>query len=349
MSAGNDRDGRKGGRGGRKRDSGIDGDRPHPELTPLTITQADRLVRLAEAAVAERGLPMRYDGATALVPIGDDGAPVGDGTFAGLVNLARTVGGLPRQRWRDAVAAHFDQMFPPGGRPAIPEDLEAELYLRLVSASAIEPSWTDRVPEFVPGVLIAPATYAGTAVAMHFDIDRLGVPWDEMTRMGLANLRRLKDEVDLVQQPGDNGAEVAMLTGGMFTASRALVLDTVLRESLRVENPPFGCLVAMPARDMLLIHVLRDQTVVSAFGMLAGLASCFFADSPGPVSPHVYYVTGSEWQQVTDYSTGTARLQAGGRFSEALRRLDTDPRGTPHFTPAPGRQDNAGADHADDH
>ena len=66
--------------------------------------------------------------------------------------------------------------------------------------------------------------------------------------------------------------------------------------------------------------------------MLARLANCFFADSPGPLSPHVYYVTGNEWQQVTDYSTGTARLQAGGRFSEALRRLDTEPSGTPHFT-----------------
>ena len=80
---------------------------------------------------------------------------------------------------------------------------------------------------------------------MHFDIDRLGVPWAELTRMGLANLRRLEDKVELVQQPGDNGAGVGMLTGGIFTASRALVLDTVLRESLRVENPPFGCLVAM--------------------------------------------------------------------------------------------------------
>ena len=188
------------------------------------------------------------------------------------------------------------------------------------------------MPEFVPGVLTAPATYAGTAVAMHFDIDSLGVPWAELTRMGLANLRRLEDTVELVRQPGDNGAEVAMLTGGMFTASRALVLDTVLRESLRVENPRFGCLVAIPARDMLLIHVVRDQTVVNAFGMLAELANCFFADSPGPLSPHVYYVTGNEWQQVTDYSTGTARLQAGGRFSEALRRLDTEPSGTPHFT-----------------
>jgi hypothetical protein len=237
------------------------------------------------------------------------------------VNLARTVGDLPRQQWRDAVATHFDQMLPPGGRPTIPENLEDELYLRLVSASAIEPSWRDQVPEFVPGVLTAPATYAGRAVAMHFDIDSLGVPWAELSRMGLANLRRLQDQVELVREPGDNGAEVAMLTGGMFTASRALVLDTVLRESLRVENPPFGCLVGMPARDMLLIHVLRDQTVPNAFCMLARLASCFFADSPGPLSPHVYYVAENEWQQVTDYSTGIAQLRGGGRFSEALRRL----------------------------
>ena len=328
MSAGKDRNGRR----GRRRHNDSDGNRPHPELTPLTITQADRLVRLAEAAVAERGLPMRYDGSAGLVPIGADGAPVADGPFAGLVNLARTVGGLPRQQWRDAVAAHFDQMLPSGDRPMIPDDLEAELYLRLVSASAIHPGWRDRVPEFVPGVLTAPATYAGRAVAMHFDIDSLGVPRAEITRMGLANLRRLKDDVELVRDPGGDGAEVAMLTGGMFTASRALVLDTVLRESLRVENPPFGCLVAMPARDMLLIHVVRDQTVVSAFGMLTKIANCFFADSPGPLSPHVYYVTGNEWQQVTDYSTGTAQLQAGGRFSETLRRLDTAPTGTTHFT-----------------
>lgn len=331
MSARKDSDGRRSGRGGRRRQE-ADGDRPHPELTPLTLTQANRLVRLAEAAVAERGIQMQYDGTAALVSVRHDGSPVGDGPSAGLVNLARTVGGLPRQLWRDAVASHFDQMIPPGERPRIPENLEDELYLRLVSASAIEPGWRDGVPEFVPGVHAVPATYAGRAVAMHFDIDSLGVPWAGLSRMGLANLRRLEDKVELVQRPGADGAEVAMLTGGMFTASRALVLDTVLRESLRVENPPFGCLVAIPARDMLLIHLVRDQTVVSALGMVARLANCFFADSPGPLSPHVYYVTDNEWQQVTDYSAGIAQLQAGGRFSETLRRLDTEPSGTPHFT-----------------
>ncbi|RZT16742.1 hypothetical protein EV649_4275 [Kribbella sp. VKM Ac-2569] len=330
MSARKDSAGRRSGRGGSRRHNGVDADRPHPVLVPLTMPQADRLVRLAEAAVAERGFSMRYDGTGALVAIRDDDDPMDDTPSAGLANLARTVSGLPRQQWRSAVAAHFDQMLPPGERPMVPEDLENELYLRLVCAATIDPGWTDRVPEFVPGVVTAPATYTGRAVAMHFDIDSLGVPWEEITRMGLANLRRLKDNVELVQEPGGDGAQIAMLTGGMFTASRALVLDTVLRESLRVENPPFGCLVAMPSRDMLLIHVVRDQTVVSAFGMLLRLANCFFADSPGPVSPHVYYVTGNEWQQVTDYSTGTAQLQARGRFSEALRRLDTAASGLPH-------------------
>ena len=321
MSAGKDRQrGRNGCDGGRRRKD-EDGNRQHPALVPLTVTQANRLVRLAENAVAERGLPMRYDGEAALVPIEADGDPAKDGMFAGLANLARTVAGLPRQQWRSAVAAHFDQMVPEGEPPTIPDDLEGELYLRLVRASTIEPSWVERVPEFVPGVLTAPASYAGRAVAMHFDIDSLGVPWEEAARIGLANLRRLKDEVEHVVL---QGAEIAMITGGMFTASRALVLDTVLRESLRVENPRFGCLVAMPARDMLLVHVLRDQTVVNAVDVLVRLTTCFFADSPGPVSPHVYYVTGNEWQQVTDYSTGAVHLQTAGRLSEALQRLDTD-------------------------
>ncbi|WP_327635427.1 hypothetical protein OHB24_36285 [Kribbella sp. NBC_00482] len=329
MSARKDRDGRRSDRGGSRRHSNIDKDQPHLVLTPLTVPQAERLVRLAEAAVAERGFSMRYDGSGTLIAVGNDDDPVGDVPSAGLANLARTVSGLPRQQWRSAVAAHFDQMLPAGERPMVPEDLENELYLRLVCAATIERGWTDGVPEFVPGVVTAPATYTGRAVAMHFDIDSLGVPWEEITRMGLANLRRLKDDVELVRDPSGDGAEVAMLTGGMFTASRALVLDTVLRESLRVENPPFGCLVAMPARDMLLIHVMRDHTVISAFGMLLNLANCFFADSPGPVSPHVYYVTGNEWQQVTDYSTGKAQLQARGRFSEALRRLDGELTGLP--------------------
>jgi hypothetical protein len=316
-----EKDGRASGRGGRRWRRETDGSRPHPVLTPLTMTQAARLVRLAEDAVAERGLPMQYDGAGALVPVGSDGVPVRDGMVAGLANLARTVSGLPRQRWRSAVAEHFSQMTSTGEPPPIPDDLESELYLRLACASTIDPSWAERVPEFVPGVLTVPATYAGRAVAMHFDIDSLGVDREQATRMGLANLRRLRDKVEHLQY---NGAGVTSLTGSMFTASRALVLDTVLRESLQVENPPFGCLVAMPVRDMLLVHVLRDHTMVTALDMLVTIATTMFSRNPGPVSPHVYYVADHEWHQVTDHSTGEVRVQAVDQLSDAMQRLGVD-------------------------
>jgi hypothetical protein len=118
--------------------------------------------------------------------------------------------------------------------------------------------------------------------------------------------------------------EIAMLSGGMFTASRALVLDTVLRESLHVENPPFGCLVAMPARDMLFVHVMRDPTVIQAFMAMVRLATCFYSESPGPVSPHVYYVADQEWHQMTDYSSGTFDLRSVPAFSQAMHRIEAE-------------------------
>ncbi|MFI5736407.1 hypothetical protein ACIA49_40200 [Kribbella sp. NPDC051587] len=291
------------------------GRRLHPVLRPLTVRQVGRLVRLAERAASERGFPMRYDGVGALLPV------EGDGMVAGLANLARTVGGLPRQQWRAAVAAHFDQMGPGGERPGIPEDLENELYLRLVDASSVDPDWAERVPTFMPGLLTAPATYTGRAVAMHFDVGSLELSWSEINRIGLANLRRLRDTVEYVQVPG---TEIAMLSGGMFTASRALVLDTVLRESLHVENPPFGCLVAMPARDMLFVHVMRDRTVVHAFMAMVRLATCFYSESAGPVSPHVYYVADQEWHQMTDYSSGEFDLRSVPAFSQAMQRIESE-------------------------
>jgi hypothetical protein len=235
---------------------------------------------------------------------------------AGLANLARTVAELPRQQWRSAVAAHFAQMTDPSEPPPVPDDLESELYLRLVCASTIDPTWAEDTPEFMPGVLTVPATYTGRAVAMHFNLDRLGVTREEATRLGLSNLRRLKDTVERVRY---DGAEVAALTGSMFTASRALVLDAVLRESLRIENPTYGCLVAMPARDMLLVHVLRDPTAHTALTMLRALSPSLFASRPGPVSPHVYYYTADRtWHQVTN---NTGEIQDITQLAEAMTYL----------------------------
>ena len=78
-----------------------------------------------------------------------------------------------------------------------------------------------------------------------------------------------------------DGAEVAAISGTLFTASRALVLDTVLRETLRVENPSYGVLVAAPVRDLLLVHVLQDRRVVPAMDLMVTVATQSFREQPG--------------------------------------------------------------------
>lgn len=271
--------------------------RLHPVLTPLTFGQAARLVRLAEAAATKRGFALRYDGAGALTPIDDQP----DQPTAGLGNLALKVAGLPRQQWRAAVNDHFDQMPMLSELLTPPEDLENKLYLRLVCAAAQDPATVRDAPEFLPGLVTAPALYAGRAVAMYFDVNHLGITLEEATRIGLANLRRLHDEVETMRL---FGVDLSVLTGGMFTASRALVFDTVLRESLHVEDPTFGCLVALPSRDKLLIHVLQDETAPDALKLLATCAAELFNTSPGAVSPHVYHVLNNTWRQVTPQFPG---------------------------------------------
>jgi hypothetical protein len=299
-----------------------DDQQPHPQLVPLTVGQAARLVRLAEAAVAKRGFAMRYDGAAALVPVGT-GDDETDGMRAGLGNLALKVADLPRQQWHAEVSDHFDQMPRPDEVMRVPDNLENELYLRVACAAHHHPDVVRDAPEFVPGVVTVPAVYAGRAVAMYFDAGRLGLARERASQIGLANLRRLHDEISIVQL---GGAELTVLSGSMFTASRALVFDTVLRESLRVENPAHGCLVALPARDKLLVHVLRDRTGLNALAALVSRAAELFNTSPGAVSPHVYYVIDNDWHQITDYSTGAFHLHDVPRLNIALEQLGAMPK-----------------------
>jgi hypothetical protein len=286
--------------------------RPDPVLVPLTVTEAADLVRLAERAASERGLEARYDGDGALV--------TEDGLVAGLTNLARAVSGHRRRHWREIVTAHFDQL---AGSlqeqpPDLPGDLDQRLYLRLVSRDGIPDEWAVTCPEFVPGLLCVPSTHTDHAVSMHFDLDRLGMTRDEATVTGLANLRRLHDEMEYLRH---DGAEVAAISGTLFTASRALVLDTVLRETLRVENPSYGVLVAAPVRDLLLVHVLQDRRVVPAMDLMVTVATQSFHEQPGPISPHVYYVADGHWQQVTQHFDGTIRIVVDGPMADAIQRL----------------------------
>ncbi|GAA1640036.1 hypothetical protein GCM10009744_32170 [Kribbella alba] len=278
-----------------------DPDSRHPLFSPLTFTEAAHLIRLALTAAAAQGFPATYDGAGAMVVTPPaELALTGSGPeiVVGLTNLARAVSAHSRHRWPQLVEEHLAHLASSllHGPPPPPADPERELFLRLAAARSLPPEWTASAPEFLPGLLSVPATHENGMVAMHLDPSDFGMTWPEAQRIGLANLRRLTDTVDYAEY-GD--VRVAVLSGSSFAASRALVLDTVLRESLHVENPEYGVLVALPVRHLLLVHVIQDLSVITALSMMLHLTGHAHAEEPGPLSPWVYLVDKDGWHPAT--------------------------------------------------
>ncbi|ADB30045.1 hypothetical protein Kfla_0940 [Kribbella flavida DSM 17836] len=279
-------------------------------LPPLSRAETAHLVRLAVAAAAEHGLQATYDGTDALRltpavrrapstdPPGSFELGCGGEIVAGLTNLARMVAAERSHRWPQLVAEHFDRLGDHllHGPPPPPADPSRDLLARLTPTSSLPPSWTAGLREFLPGLLAVPATTDNGLVTMHLDPSDFGMTRAEALSTGLANLRRLPDTVEYVDH---DGARIAVLSGSSFAASRALVLDTVLRETLHVENPQYGVLVALPVRSLLLIHVVTDLSVLPAIAVMLGLSLRTHAEHPGPLTPWIHHVTGSTWSPAT--------------------------------------------------
>ncbi|WP_433165580.1 hypothetical protein [Kribbella sp. CA-247076] len=303
-----------------ERAQGNHSDRPGPILIPLTRAQAARLVRLGLAAATRLGLHVTYEGGGVLVPA----EPGSDGPLLGLSNLARAVSHHEEHRWPAMVEQHFTQLLRRLrlGPPEPPDDPERELIQRLAPRHALSPGWTADRPDFLPGLVSIPATSQDGVVTMYLDPGDLGLTWSAAERFGLANLRRITDHVDYVEH---DGLEVAVVTGTIFAASRALVLDTVLRESLHLELPRYGVLAALPARDLLLVHVIRDLSVIPALGLMLNLTSRAYTHDPGPLSPDVHLVTPTlEWHPATTLSPDSTPLRLSPQLDELTRVLATE-------------------------
>jgi hypothetical protein len=289
-------------------------DRPDPVLTPLSRGQAALLVHLGLAAAARLGLDLAYEGGAALVPLerSADG-PLersGTGPVLGLSNLARTIARYDESHWPALVDEHFTELLQQlrQGPPPPPADPERELIQRLVPRESLPADWTADRADFLPGLVSVPATVDEGIVTMYLDPSDLGLTWSAAERLGLANLRALTDHVEYVEH---DDLRIAFVTGTPFAASRALVLDTVLRESLHVDafphpdrppgdSAPHGVLAALPARDILMIHVIQDLSVIPALGLLLNLAARSHSHDPGPLTPDVYLVTPDQtWHPAT--------------------------------------------------
>ncbi|MEV6282974.1 hypothetical protein [Kribbella sp. NPDC051770] len=275
------------------------GTAPDPVLAPLTGPQTAQLIRLALDAAGENGLHATFDGTDALLLSPGPLLPqLSSDLVAGLSNLARVVAPEHPHRWPRLVHDHFNRLGAhlSDGPPPPPTDPTRDLIARLVPTTALPSSWTAGMPEFLPGLLAVPATHTDGVVTLHLDPNDFGMTREDALDTALTNLRHHPDHVEHFTH---EGATITALSGSTFAASRALVLDTVLRETLHTENPPHGVLVALPARSLLLIHVIDDLAILPALAVMLGLSLRTHTTQPGPLTPWIHHVTAAGWSPAT--------------------------------------------------
>ncbi|GAA1705208.1 hypothetical protein GCM10009745_60950 [Kribbella yunnanensis] len=270
-------------------------------LSPLTAAQVDRLVTLALSTCRRLGFDLLYEAGALFSP--------GPGPILGLTNLARAIAHQDPDDWPQFIDIHFTDLLRrlDQGVPDPPDNPAAQLIQRLVPRTSLPPNWVGSRPDVLPGLLSVPATQQDETVTMYLDPTDLGLTWSAAEALGLANLRRRPDHLELL---AEDDVQIARLTGDSFTASRALVLDTVLHETLNLPTLPSAVLAAVPSRDLLLIHIVKDLSVLPALGHLLHLAARAHSHAPGPLSPDIHLVTFTPtghptWHPATTHSTPT--------------------------------------------
>lgn len=287
-------------------------------LPMLSVEQAAALGQLAEQAFRQHGVPATYDGAASLHA---------GGRYFGLHNLATVAARTPWRRWPTVVDNHVRalQAAERAGTVERPPDPE-QLLLKLRAAGDLpNPVDFDAASPF-PGLLALPAIDTPTHVqellsAAH--LEPLG-GLEQLRDRALQNLRArpVPEHSSVLADDARADSEIHLFTGDdYFVASRALVLDALLRSTLRVERPAHGCLVAVPNRHVLAVHVLSGAGVVAAMRALVGIAESQVTGA-GPITDEVFYVPADgPIEQVTQRDDGELRVVVDGRLAEAFARL----------------------------
>ena len=313
----------------RKRLTALDDRRKDKALPFLTVQQADRVRSLLSEALAERGLQ---------VTVFNDHLRAADGREFGVWNVASRchAAGRSESAWRPVINDHVDKLMASfaAGDPfkgLSEEDLRTRTYTRLWQRDAM-PGGASEYPsvEFVPGVLeVITLRIPGGVAPFHRDrVEEYG-GWERLHDLGRANLAACEPEGVEFMTTKEGATFVVARGESTFTASLALLMpgfaDPVERvlDHLHDDGPAdesLGWLLAVPNRHELVWHTIRDEQAISAWVGMTLFAPMAHADSPGPLSPHVFWWSGEGYRQVTSY-TEDGRI-TGVLDRQLLERLE---------------------------
>lgn len=83
--------------------------------------------------------------------------------------------------------------------------------------------------------------------------------------------------------------------------------------------------MSVPNRHQVVWHIIEDATVVAAVNGMARFAAMGYSDSPGPVSPHVFWWNGTGYEQLTQVSgDGGLTVRVSPGFQAVLESTIAD-------------------------
>lgn len=250
----------------------------------LTAAQQDRLRHLARRSPAFIGMR---------VVVHEDHVEVThpESLLLGFESLSATVADAPAGQWPDLVDEHFRRIIALGmaDRSDVEGPTEAVLrrtYQYLTPSDGEAAAAATYAEELTPGLLRAFAFDRPDTIVIMTDDDVRRHGFDQLYDAGLENLtRELPDRYI-------EGDGVHYLRGSDYVASLVLLIPWVIEAVTGVADAPHGALVAMPARDQLLFHVLRDRDtvgVLAAVDEVGKLAAECYANSAYQLSSLVYW------------------------------------------------------------
>lgn len=307
-------------RRGPKRD-GLDVPRD-PEFSFFSVDEGARFRGQVREAFAEHGLE---------VTVFADVVTDSDGRQFGLGNLAAVLHNDDRgpRAWSELVRRHVGMvlrtMNAPSALDTLPtEQIRAQLYPRVVGHEGFDPQNFGYARPLAPGLFEIIALDLPESVMMLTDeaLEPLGdLPY--LREQALYNLRGLPVEGHETLK-GEGGMCFEVVLGDSFyTASRVLALESVIRQIGGEQLTADGALVAMPFRHQLAFHAIHDTGVIPTLSAMTSFAASGFADTPGAISPYVYWWRDGTLTQLSDRDEDGdgLRIVVGEDFQELLERL----------------------------
>lgn len=227
----------------------------------------------------------------------------------GLLNLAQMCARNEEKEWPEVIADHFRTLEKSHNEQKVLEERLSD-FDRVAELLSVRLWPENYLAELDRAKILHRKDLPGTISALVFDLpssirnvtpeeaQAWGKSPAELFDIGLANVRETCIP-DVSEQEMGEGVTLTLFSDeSFFVASHALLLD---------QHPecvgPFGALVGIPHRHVLLAYPIEDLRVMQAVPMIIPVIAGMERDGPGSISPMLY------WYQDGDFTNLPYRIE----------------------------------------